>query len=90
MEDNVQFSISAQPRTQKHTNTRHLQHLFDASTGPTWAGTPKTGIKVLRSQAMKTEFTNVCKASLALVAGWFFAGWLLFFLIAWVALLSQA
>lgn len=39
---------------------------------------------------MKTEMMNLWKASLALLAGWFFGGWLLFMLITSVALLSQA
>jgi hypothetical protein len=42
------------------------------------------------SQVMKSELTNMFKASLALVAGWIFAGWLLFLLIAWASLISQA
>jgi hypothetical protein len=39
---------------------------------------------------MKTAITNVGKASLALIVGWAFAGWLLFLLITSVALISQA
>lgn len=38
--------------------------------------------------AMKSAVTNVCKASLTLLFGWAFAGWLLFLLIASFGLIS--
>ena len=39
---------------------------------------------------MKTLFTNLFKASLTILAGWTFAGWLLFLLMASLTVISQS
>lgn len=49
----------------------------------------KYGHRTLRKvRGMKTAATNMFKASLACVAGWAIAGWMLFLLMALLALFS--